>query len=123
MKSGKLVPVHFSSRHWDFKRSKWAFGKSSDEEVLRLLERKVYWETRLTGTKVWLGDPTEAMYVESSLEHLLLLAQKLQEQGLLKLEGEWAAATPQLMAQAEKFEGDLRAALEELEKKHAFERG
>jgi hypothetical protein len=123
VKSGKLVPVHFSSRHWDFKRNKWAFGKGSDEDVLRLLERKVYWETRLTGAKVWVGDPTEAMYVESSVEHLLQLAHKLEEQGLLKLEGERAAATPQLMAQGGKFEGDLRAALEELEKKHAFERG
>ena len=123
VRSGKLVPVHFSSRHWDFKRNKWAFGKSSDEQILQLLERKVYWETRLTGAKVWVGDPTEAMYVESSVEYLLQLAQKLEEQGLLELEGEWAAATPQLMAQAGRFEGDLRAALEELEKKHAFERG
>ena len=29
VKSGKLVPVHFSSRHYDFKRSKWVFGKAS----------------------------------------------------------------------------------------------
>src|SRR5713226_8016525 len=28
--SGKLVPVQFSSRHYDFKRSVWVFGKASD---------------------------------------------------------------------------------------------
>src|ERR1700674_3427211 len=28
VKSGKLVPVHFSSRHYDFKRNKWDFGKA-----------------------------------------------------------------------------------------------
>ena len=42
---------------------------------------------------------------------------------MLKLEGDHATATPFLMDQAAKFESDMRAALEELEKKHAFERG
>src|SRR6202163_1193768 len=41
VKSGKLVPVQFSSRHYDFKRSKWIFGKPSEEEVALLLRRKV----------------------------------------------------------------------------------
>src|SRR3954452_11346548 len=26
LKSGKMVPVHFSSRYYDFKRNKWIFG-------------------------------------------------------------------------------------------------
>jgi len=123
VKSGKLVPVHFSSRHWDFKRSKWVFGTATDEDMSLLLARKVYWQTRLVGGTVWVGDPTEALYVETSVAHMLDIARKLEAQGLLKLEGEWAAATPSLMAQAEKFEAEMRAALEELEKKHAFERG
>jgi hypothetical protein len=123
VKSGKLVPVQFSSRHYDFKRNKWIFGKASDEEMALLLSRKVYWQTRLVGGMVWIGDPTEALYVETSAEHLLDVAKKLQEQGLIKLEGEWAAANPLLMEQSPKFEADMRAALEELEKKHAYERG
>jgi hypothetical protein len=47
----------------------------------------------------------------------------LESQGLIKLEGEWAMANPSLIEQAAKFEADMLAALEELEKKHAFERG
>jgi len=123
VKSGKLVPVHFSSRHWDFKRSKWVFGKAQEEEIALLLELKVYWQTRITGDAAWLGDPAEALYVETSQSHLLEVAGKLQAQGQLKVNGELAAASPKLMDQAEKFEADARAALEELEKKHAFERG
>jgi hypothetical protein len=122
-KSGKLVPVQFSSRHYDFKRQKWMFGKASDEEIALLLTRKVYWQKRVEGGTAWIGDPAEALYVETSSEHLLDLAKKMEMQGLIKLEGEWAAANPSLMAQAGKFEADMRAALEELEKKHAFERG
>src|SRR5437899_5406919 len=40
LKSGKLVPVNFSSRQYDFKRSKWVFGKATDEEMGLLLSRK-----------------------------------------------------------------------------------
>jgi hypothetical protein len=123
VKSGKLVPVQFSSRHYDFKRNKWMFGKASDEEMALLLGRKVYWQTRLVGGPVWIADPTEALYVETSSGHLLDVARKLESQGLIKLEGEWATANPSLMEQAAKFEADMLAALEELEKKHAFERG
>jgi hypothetical protein len=123
VKSGKLVPVQFSSRHYDFKRSKWVFGKAGDEEITQLLARKVYWQTRLVGGDVWLGDETEALYVESSTDHLAELAKKLSDQGLFRLERRYAAANPSLMAQAEKFESDMRVARQELEKKHAFERG
>ena len=47
VKSGKLKPVAFSSRHYDFKRGKWVFGKPSDEVIAALLARKVYWGTKL----------------------------------------------------------------------------
>jgi len=123
VKSGKLVPVQFSSRHYDFKRNKWMFGKASDEEIELLLTRKVYWQARLVGGAVWIGDPADGLYVEASAEHLLDVAGKLETQGLIKLEGEWATANPALMGQAEKFEAHMRAAMQELEKKHAYERG
>lgn len=123
VKSGKLVPVHFSSRHYDFKRSKWVFGKAGDEEIALLLLRKLYWQTRLVGGRVWIGDPTEALYVETSVEHLLDVAKKLELQGLIRREGEWAVANPSLVQQAAKLEVDMQTALEELQKKHAYERG
>jgi len=123
LKSGKRVPLQFSSRHYDFKRNKWVFGKATDEEIGLLLARKVYWQTKMAGGPVWLGDPTEALYVETSTAHVLDLAQKLRRQEVITLEGEWASANATLMAQAEKFESDMRAALTDLEQKHAYERG
>ena len=123
VKSGKLVPVQFSSRNYDFKRNKWMFGKASNEEMALLVARKVYWQTRLVGGAVWIGDPADALYVETSAEHLLDVARKLETQGLIRLEGQSATANPSLMEQAAKFEADMRAALQELEKKHAYERG
>jgi hypothetical protein len=124
LKSGKLLPVAFSSRHYDFKRQKWVFGKASDEAIAEFIERKVYWQTRLdSGTQVWIADPTEAQYLETSTGHLLEVAARVAGEGLLRIDGEFAEATPGLMGQAARFETAMRTAVEELEKKHAFERG
>ena len=123
VKSGKLVPVHFSSRHWDFKRNKWMFGKATDDEVASLILRKVYWQAKLIGGDVWLGDETEAQYVESTPDHLAEIAASLSKKGLFKMERRYATASPPLMERATEIESDMRASLAELEKKHAFERG
>ena len=121
LKSGKMVPVQFSSRYYDFKRNKWVFGKANDEAIALLLMRKVFWHTKLIGGTVWIADPAEALYVESTVPHLLDVARGLAESGLMTIEGELASANAALMAQAEKFEADMKTAQTELEKKHAFE--
>ena len=138
LKSGKLKPVAFSSRHFDFKRQKWVFGKAADDVIATFLERKVYWETKLStqypvpstqsGTsaekRVWIGDPTDAQYLESTPAHLAEIAGRLVAgDGLVRMEGEFAIATAGLMGQAERFESAMREAAEELDKKHAYERG
>ncbi len=153
-KSGKLLPVAFSSRHYDFKRQKWVFGKAADDVIATFLERKVYWQTATTesakaspfgsaqgmllakharngapGYKrgaagVWIGDPAEAQYLETTPGHLLEVAGRLAAaEGLIRMDGQWAEATSALMDHAGKFEGARQAALEELDRKHAFERG
>jgi len=125
LKSGKLLPVAFSSRHFDFKRQQWVFGKASDDAMAEFIERKVFWQTKVTGdSRVWIGDPAEAQYVQTTPSHLIEIGARLvAAQGLIRIEGEYAEATQGLMNQAERFETVRRAAVEELEKKHAFERG
>ena len=123
--SGKLLPVPFSSRHYDFKRQQWVFGKASDDAMAEFVERKVFWQTKLSGEpRVWIGDPAEAQYVQTLPAHLIEIAVRLvAAQGLIRIEGEYAEATPGLINQAERFEKERLAAVQELEKKHAFERG
>ena len=125
LKSGKLLPVPFSSRHYDFKRKQWVFGKASDDAMAQFIERKVYWQTKLADDqRVWIADPAEAQYLQTIPAHLVEVAARLLgAQGLIRIEGEWAEAAPGLMNQAERFEASRRTAVEELEKKHAFERG
>src|ERR1700692_2110862 len=70
LKSGKLLPVPFSSRHYDFKREQWVFGKATDDVMAEFIERKVYWQTTLGGGKrVWLADPAEAQYLQTTPAH------------------------------------------------------
>jgi hypothetical protein len=123
LKSAKLVPLPFSSRHYDFKRSQWIFGKASDEEIARLIEQKVYWQTRLVGGDVWLGDATEALYVQTTTDHIAEIASGLAQQGLFTMARRYATASPALMDQKERFEREMADALRQLEEKHAFERG
>jgi len=125
VKSGKLLPVPFSSRHYDYKRQQWVFGQATDDVMAEFIERKVFWQTILSGEKrVWIGDPTEAQYLQTTPGHVVEIAARLvAAQGLLRIEGEWAEPTVGLMGQAERFQNTRRQAVEELEKKHAFERG
>jgi hypothetical protein len=123
VKSGKLVPLPLSSRHYNFKLQQWVFGKASDEEMALLLERKVYWQTRLVGGDVWLSDPTEALYLDSTIARIAEIGAGLAAQGLFRLAGGSATALPALMDQKDRFESEMAAAVRQLEQKHAFERG
>lgn len=138
LRSGKLLPVAFSSRHYDFKRQQWVFGKAADEAIAEFIEKKVFWETRFPLThaangaaaanretkRVWIADPAEAQYLQTTPQHLIEIAARLvAPQGLLRIDGDWAEPTPGLMSQSARFEGLRQQAIEDLEKKHAFERG
>ena len=93
--------------------------------MAEFIERKVFWQTKLSGEpRAWIGDPAEAQYVQTTPAHLIEISARLvAAQGLIRIEGEYAEATSGLTNQAERFENARRAAVEELEKKHAFERG
>jgi hypothetical protein len=122
LKSAKLLPVNFSSRHYDFKRGRWVFEKATEEQITQFIERKIFWQTRVTGGEVWIADDAEAQYLDTSAHHLSEAAAVMAQQGLWTMERAYATATDKLMAEAERFEREAAKALEDLEKKHAFER-
>ncbi len=120
LKTPKRAPVAFGSRAYDFKRNRWAFGEAKDEERASLVLRKVYWATKLGASRVRVADAADAQYLDTTPEHLVAMARSLPE---LRVTGEYAEATPELMARGSEIEEQARMAREELEKKHAFERG
>ena len=120
-KSPKRVPAPFSARQYSFKRQQWDFAQATDEKVAELVRRKVYWNGKIGAAPVWIADPTDAQYVTSPASRLIETAARLRE--WMRLEDEYATATPALLEDGPQIEAEMRAALIALEKKHAFERG
>lgn len=121
LKSPKRLPVSFNSRVYDFRRNRWAFHNASDQEVAALLQRKVYWQTKLGGGPVPIADPVDAQYLGTTPDHMLEVARGLLP--LFSIDGANAVAAPALMDQGQQIEVEMRAALADLERKHTFERG
>ncbi len=63
------------------------------------------------GRPVWIADPRDAQYLNTTEADLLRMAEDKAGEGLLRLEGEFAAATPALIARAPEYQAKLEAAL------------
>ena len=60
---------------------------------------------------MWIGDPRDAQYLNTTEADLLRMAGHEAGEGLMALDGEYAAATPALMARSAEYEGARDAAL------------
>jgi hypothetical protein len=126
MRSPKRVPVYISSRVLDLRARRFRFNSATDDEIGEFLERKLYWLSGAPAaeqSQILLADSMDAEYLGTTPAHLLELGRELVDQGRFAMEGDFAFPNEKLMSQAHSFESAARAALESLEKKHAFERG
>ena len=114
LKSGNRQPVPVTTRYWSRWQNKFIFTETDDAERLRYLLSKVYWLSGVLGggKPVWIADPRDAQYLNTTAEELLRMASELEKQGLVKLEDDYASATPALMARAVEYEAKLMKALE-----------
>ena len=113
IKSGNRQPVHVTTRYYSRWQKKFLFTETSDAERLEYLLRKVYWLSGVLGEgqPVWIADPRDAQYLNTTEEDLLRMAGNKAGDGLLALDGEFAAATPQLLERAPQYQAALEAAL------------
>ena len=114
LKSGNRQPVPVTTRYYSRWQKKFIFTETDDKERLRYLLSKVYWLSGVLGggKPVWIADPYDAQYLNTAEADLLRMAGHEAGEGLVKLDGEFAAATPALMAQAAEYEAMRDAALE-----------
>ncbi|MGA2276110.1 MAG: hypothetical protein ABSG00_00795 [Terracidiphilus sp.] len=113
LKSGNRQPVPVTTRYYSRWQKKFLFTETNDEERLAYLLGKVYWLSGVLGAgqPVWIADPMDAQYLNTSEADLLRMAGDKAGEGLINLEGEFAAATPKLLARAEEYRAKLEAAL------------
>jgi hypothetical protein len=113
LKSGNRQPVPVTTRYYSRWQKKFLFTETTDAERLEYLLGKVYWLSGVLGAgqPVWIADPIDAQYLNSAEADLLRMAGDKAGEGLIRLEGEFAAATPLLMARAPEYQARLDAAL------------
>jgi len=105
VKSGKLQPVHVTSRFYSFVTKRIQFPTQTEQDVMEMLKRHVYWLGAKSGkgAPVSVAHPYDCQYVNLSREKMVELAQKLAAQGLLNLESEFATATSALLNEEPAF--------------------
>jgi hypothetical protein len=113
LKSGNRQPVPVTTRYYSRWQKKFLFTETNDAERLEYLLRKVYWLSGVLGEgkPVWIADPRDGQYLNTTEQDLLRMAGDEAGEGLLTLDGEFAAATPKLMERAEEYQAKLEAAL------------
>ncbi len=113
LKSGNRQPVPVTTRFYSRWQKKFLFTETDDQERLRYLLSKVYWLSGVLGNSkpVWISDPKDAQYLNTTEQDLLRMAGHEAGEGLMTLDGEYAAATPKLMARATEYEAARDAAL------------
>lgn len=113
VKSGNRQPVPVTTRYYSRWQKKFLFTETTDAERLEFLLSKVYWLSGVLGENkpVWIADPRDAQYLNTTEEDLLRMAGHEAGEGLMLLDGEFAAATPALLARAPEYQAKLEAAL------------
>ena len=114
LKSGNRQPVPVTTRYYSRWQKKFLFTETNDEERLAYLLRKVYWLSGVLGQgqPVWIADPRDAQYLNTTEADLLRMAGHEAAEGLMRVEGDFAAATPALMQRAAEYQAQLQAALD-----------
>jgi hypothetical protein len=123
LKSDKRQPIPLSSRAFSIITQRFTFQNPTDEQLLRFLKHSIYWRTKLGQKTIDIADPVESLYLTRTPEQLTELAKKLAAENWITLSGTQASSTPMLMAEAAHIEAETRKTLDDLNAKHAYERG
>jgi len=138
LKSGKRQPVAVSSRCYSIRQQQFTFANASPEQLAEFFARKVFWGSPASPANasavsgdarepVLIADPCDAQYLGAAdpnmIDKLLAAAKDLATRGMLELAGDYARATDGLLVQRESFVAAKDHAVEELHRKHVFERG
>jgi hypothetical protein len=115
LKSGNRQPVPVTTRYYSRWQKKFFFSDSTEESRRQFVLSKVFWLSGILGQSrpVWIADPRDAQYLNTTPEALAMAAAELARSGLLNLseDGAFAAATPTLLEWEREFRTRLEGAL------------
>jgi hypothetical protein len=100
VKSGNRQPVPLTTRYYTPKLKKFVFNDTTEAQRKEFLAAKAYWLSGVLGNHapVWMLDPRDAQYLDTSIDDLSRLSALLALDGLVRAEDTgFASATPKLM--------------------------
>ena len=113
LKSGNRQPVTVTTRYYSRWQNRFVFSDSTTTLRREFLATKVYWLSVVLGGNqpVWVVDPYDAQYLNTTVEELQKDAAHLATERLLTLEGDFATPTAKLAEQGEHYRELLAHAL------------
>jgi hypothetical protein len=115
VKSGNRQPVPVTTRYYSPWQKKFNFNDTKEPQRQEYLAAKVFWLSGVLGEgkPVWLADPRDAQYLNTTVEELNKTAQALVKEGLVHLaaDKEFAAPTEALMERRARYTAELAQAL------------
>ena len=115
VKSGNRQPVPVTTRYYSSKQQRFIFNDTTDQQRRDFLAGKVFWLSAMLGANmpVWIADPRDAQYLNTTPAELVAAAAHLAATGLVELAeaGEWAGATDKLRNDEPRYRSEITEAL------------
>ncbi|MGA2438993.1 MAG: hypothetical protein ABSF57_10845 [Acidobacteriaceae bacterium] len=114
VKSGNRQPAPLTTRFYSPKYKAFSFNDTSEEQRNGFVAGKVYWLSGVLGggAPVWLLDPRDAQYLNTTVEELRKAVGSLAVEGILRAtDAEYGAATEKLMERREEYVAQLERML------------
>jgi hypothetical protein len=115
VKSGNRQPVPVTTRYYSPWQKKFNFNDTKEPQRQEYLAAKVFWLSGVLGEgkPVWLMDPRDAQYLNTTVAELNKTAQVLAGEGLIRLaaDTEFATPTEALMGHRAQYVAEVAQAL------------
>jgi hypothetical protein len=115
VKSGNRQPVPVTTRYFSVWKKRFSFNDTTEAQRHTYLAAKTFWLSHILGggAPVWLADPRDAQYLNTTTDELKKTAAALVKEGLVLLDdsGEWASATDTLRADEDHYRAEVADAL------------
>ncbi len=114
VKSGNRQPVPVTTRYYSARQRRFVFNDTAPEQRKEFLAGKAYWLSGVLGSgqPVWLLDPRDAQYLNTTVDDMRHAVQTLVSEGIIaQADAEYGAATARLMEQGERFREELASGM------------
>ncbi|WP_260703249.1 hypothetical protein [Edaphobacter flagellatus] len=96
VKSGNRQPVPVTTRYYSSKQKRFIFNDTTESQRQEFLAAKVFWLSGMLGggEPVWLADPRDAQYLNTTVDDLKKMAEAVAAEGVIRLAADTEFATP-----------------------------